>query len=273
MRDHRLALERGKPEKESMTKKKEENKSHSAQQFKRMIRKRFKQITPSCRRGPVEGFLWCWRKSDIEWIGPRCPLLCCRRIRLWMWKEAGWKKTFAVVLQHCSEVECLCIDWADRENREIFHMFISRTPRNKQPSLGLSVLPTQGSASAGYKNPSVSRWASIIVAKSTQFKRQLQRSVAFVLLSALFIHQICTRCTEEALHHLSFTRAIQEAQASHVIRSETSAGVSRTIKSDSFNVKTHFHIKVKTLTVQCKNMSSGDQSNQLDYMLNVFHLM
>lgn len=67
------------------------------------------------------------------------------------------KKTFAVVLQHCSEVECLCIDLVDRENREIFHMFISRTPRNKQPSLGLSVLPTQGPASAGYKNPSVSR--------------------------------------------------------------------------------------------------------------------
>lgn len=73
--------------------------------------------------------------------------------------EAGWgkKRTFALVLQHCLEVECLCIDLADRENREIFHMFISRTPRNKQPSLGLSVLPTQGPASAGYKNPSVSR--------------------------------------------------------------------------------------------------------------------
>ena len=53
--------------------------------------------------------------------------------------EAGWK-TFAVVPQHCSEAECLCIDLAERENREIFHMFISRTPRDKQPSLRLSLL-------------------------------------------------------------------------------------------------------------------------------------
>lgn len=118
--------------------------------------------------------------------------------------EAGWKKekTFAVVLQHCSEVECLCIDLTDRENREIFHMFISRTPRNKQPSLSLSVLPTQGPASAGYKNPSVSRWGSIIVAKAHGLKDSYSAPSLFASLSALFIHQMCTRCSEETLHHL-----------------------------------------------------------------------
>lgn len=111
------------------------------------------------------------------------------------------------MLQHCSGVECLCIDLADRENREIFHMFISRTPWNKQPSLGLSVLPTQGSASAGYKNLSVSRWASIIVAKAHGLKDSYSAPSLFVLLSALFIHQICTRCSEEALHHLYLSGA------------------------------------------------------------------
>lgn len=65
------------------------------------------------------------------------PALFCWRTRLWM--EAGWK-TFAVVLQHCSEAKCLCIDLAERENREIFHMFISRTAWDKQPSLSLSLL-------------------------------------------------------------------------------------------------------------------------------------
>lgn len=89
---------------------------------------------------------------------PRCPLPPGTEGYVYEWRQdEKRKKTFAVVLQHCSEVECLCIDLTDRENREIFHMFISRTPRNKQPSLSLSVLPTQGPASAGYKNPSVSR--------------------------------------------------------------------------------------------------------------------
>lgn len=65
------------------------------------------------------------------------PALLHWRTQLWI--EAGWK-TFAVVLQHCSEAKCLCIDLAERENREIFHMFISRTPQDKQPSLSLSFL-------------------------------------------------------------------------------------------------------------------------------------
>lgn len=85
-------------------------------------------------------------------------------------------------------------------------MFISRTPRNKQPSLSLSVLPTQGPASAGYKNPSVSRWGSIIVAKAHGLKDSYSALSLFALLSALFIHQMCTRCSEETLHHLSCAR-------------------------------------------------------------------
>lgn len=174
------------------------------------------------------------------------------------------------MLQHCLEVECLCIDLADRENREIFHMFISRMPWNKQPSLCLSVLPTQGPASAGYKNPSVSRWASIIVAKAHSLKDSYSAPSLFVLLPALFIHQICTRCSKKALHHLFFAgaRAALFRKPRPVLWSEHifNAGVLRTTRSD--RLKTHFHIKVKTLVVQCKNMNSGDQY-QLDYMSNI----
>lgn len=83
-------------------------------------------------------------------------------------------------------------------------MFISRTPWNKQPSLSLSVLPTQGLASAGYKNPSVSRWGSIIVAKAHGLKDSYSALSLFALLLALFIHHICTRCSKETLHHLSY---------------------------------------------------------------------
>lgn len=101
--------------------------------------------------------------------------------------EAGWK-TFAVVLQHCSEAECLCIDLVERENREIFHMFISRTPPDKQPSPGPVSSAAQGSASAGYKNPSVSRRDSIIVAKAQSWKDSSGALSLFVLLSASFVY-------------------------------------------------------------------------------------
>lgn len=149
------------------------------------------------------------------------------------------------MLQHCSEVECLCIDLADRENREIFHMFISRTPRNKQPSLGLSVLPTQGPASAGYKNPSVSRWGSIIVAKAHSLKDSYSAQSVFVLLSALFIHQISTRRSEEALHHLYFAGS-----------NET---LLRNLWPASHMIPSIYIFKY------------GDQYNQLEYMPNIFH--
>lgn len=84
---------------------------------------------------------WHWVHGHINEIAVSrtsvSPALLHWRTQLWI--EAGWK-TFAAVLQHCSEAKCLCIDLAERENREIFHMFISRTPRDKQPSLSLSFL-------------------------------------------------------------------------------------------------------------------------------------
>lgn len=84
---------------------------------------------------------WHWVHGHIHGIAviktSVSPAVLHWRTCLWM--EAGWK-TFAVVLQHCSEAECLCIDLAERENREIFHMFISRPPRDKQPSPSQSLL-------------------------------------------------------------------------------------------------------------------------------------
>lgn len=158
---------------------------------------------------------------------PCCPLPPGTEGYVYEWRQdEKRKKTFAVVLQHCSEVECLCIDLTDRENREIFHMFISRTPRNKQPSLSLSVLPTQGPASAGYKNPSVSRWGSIIVAKAHGLKDSYSAPSLFASLSALFIHQMCTRCSEETLHHLSC------------------AGVSALLLKSLQSTKSHDHLSI-----------------------------
>lgn len=73
-------------------------------------------------------------------------------------------------------------------------MFISRTAPDKQPSPGSVSSAAQGPASAGYKNPSVSRRDSIIVAKSTELKRQLQRSVAlalgFLCLFIIFVQDV-----------------------------------------------------------------------------------
>lgn len=164
------------------------------------------------------------------------------------------KKTFAVVLQHCSEVECLCIDLTDRENREIFHMFISRTPRNKQPSLSLSVLPTQGPASAGYKNPSVSRWGSIIVAKAHGLKDSYSAPPLFASLSALFIHQMCTRCSEETLHHLSC------------------AGVSALLLKNLQSTKSHGHLSIYIQIWRLSTTKSGKWKHFLQVKCQHFQL-
>lgn len=108
------------------------------------------------------------------------PALLHRRTRVWI--EAGWK-TFAVVLQHCSEAKCLCIDLAERENREIFHMFISRTPRDKQPSLSLSFLLLKAQPAQVIKIlPSQGEITLCLVAKAQELKRQLQRSVTLCLV-------------------------------------------------------------------------------------------
>lgn len=89
------------------------------------------------------------------------------------------KKIFAVLFRGW-----IYLYWFDRE---VFHMFISRTPREKQPSPTLSVLLAQGPVSAGYKNPSVSRWASIIVGKARSWKDSYSAVLLFVLLSASFL--------------------------------------------------------------------------------------
>lgn len=155
----------------------------------------------------TEGCLWCgermtlsawphsWNHSKQDLSVP-CSLL--RRTRLWM--EAGWK-TFAVVLQHCSEAECLCIDLAERENREIFHMFISRTPRDKQPSPSLSLLLLKAQPAQVIKIlPSQGEITLCLVAKAQSWKDSYSAPSLFVLLSGLpflpsFIYQICASCT------------------------------------------------------------------------------
>lgn len=160
MRDHRLALE----EKPGQIKASKEP-SWFCINIREEVRKGKGPSSPAVNNskrleGPrgrlslVQKKEWHWATSHIhERQDPAVPRSYRRRIHLWMevrWKkkkkERERKKTFAVLLRHCAEVERLCIDLADKENREIFHMFISRTPWNKQPSLRLSLLPTQGPA-------------------------------------------------------------------------------------------------------------------------------
>lgn len=78
---------------------------------------------PHRRLSLVWGKKWHWVNSHIHEIAvSRTSVsLALLRWRIQLWMETGWK-TFAVVLQYCSEAECLCIDLSDRENGEIFHM-------------------------------------------------------------------------------------------------------------------------------------------------------
>lgn len=155
---------------------------------------------------------WHWVHGHIHEITvsrTSVPLaLLHRRTRLWM--EAGWK-TFAAELQHCSEAECLCIDLAERENREIFHMFISRTPRDKQPSPSLSLLPLKAQPAQVIKIlPSQGEITLCRVAKAQSWK---DSSALFVLLSVppflpVFIYQILYKMylSSSPLHHLPSDR-------------------------------------------------------------------
>lgn len=110
--------------------------------------------------------------------------------------------------------------------------------------------------------------------ESTKFKRQLQCSIALCLaLGFVYSSNLYKMFWELALHHLSFARAraVLFRKLRPVLWSDQNifnAGVLRTTESE--RLKTHFCIKVKTLAVQSKNMSSGEQYNQLDYMSNVW---
>lgn len=162
-------------------------------------------------------------------------------------------------------------------------MFISRTPRNKQPSLSLSVLPTQGPASAGYKNPSVSRWGSIIVAKAHGLKDSYSTLSLFASLPALFIHQMCTRCSEETLHHLSCAgvsalllknhRSTKSRDHLSILMQIWRLSTTKSGKWKHFLQVTCQHLQLYSYKAARCTVCTYTQSNQSDYMSNIFHVM
>lgn len=114
-----------------------------------------------------------------------------------MKRETGWKLFFSVVLQHCSEAEYLCIDLAERRTTEIFHMFISRTQRDKQPSLSLSLLLLKAQPAQVIKIlPSQGEITLCLVAKAQSWKDSCSARSLFFRppFRLLFVYQIWTRC-------------------------------------------------------------------------------
>lgn len=110
------------------------------------------------------------------------------------------------ILQYCLEAECLCIDLAERENGEIFHMFISRTARDKQPSPSLSVLPLKAQSEQVIKILLSQGELPLLLQKHRVEKTatMLCRSLSSSWLP-LFIHEICTRCSyisSPPIHHV-----------------------------------------------------------------------
>lgn len=113
-----------------------------------------------CTKVFVEYILWCGEsrsacshscESSDPPEEPPCPLKDAAVNR------GGMKNFCSGATTLFRRTEYLCIDLAEKENREIFHMFISRPPRDKQPSLSLSlpllkaqpvqvikILPSQG---------------------------------------------------------------------------------------------------------------------------------
>lgn len=117
------------------------------------------------------------------------------------------------ILQYCLEAESLCIDLAERENREIFHMFISRTARDKQPSPSLSVLPLKAQSEQVIKILLSQGELPLLLQKHRVEKTatMLCRSLSSSWLP-LSIYEICTRCSyisSPPIHHVPSDRVIK----------------------------------------------------------------
>lgn len=143
---------------------------------------------------------WHWVHGYIREIAlSRTSVsLALLRWRTQLWKERQDEKLFfSVVLQHCSEAECLCIDLAERRTTEIFHMFISRTQRDKQPSLSLSLLLLKAQPAQVIKIlPSQGEITLCLVAKAQSWKDCCSARSLFFRppFHLLLVHQIWTRC-------------------------------------------------------------------------------
>ena len=110
------------------------------------------------------------------------------------------------MLQHCSEAECLCIDLAEGKNREIFHMFISRTERDKQPSLSQSLLLLKAQPAQVIKILLSQGEITLCLVAKAQSRRDSTLSLFVLLLGPpfLYLSDLCEMyLISSPPHHLS----------------------------------------------------------------------
>lgn len=139
-----------------------------------------------------------WRCSWNSSKQNLCPLLCCIEGHSSEWRQDE------KLLQECwstaQRPNVFVLIWLREKNREIFHMFISRTPRDKQPSTSLSLLLLKAQPAQVIKIlPSQGEITLCLVAKAQSWKDSSCALSLYVYLSNLNKMYL----SGSSLHHLS----------------------------------------------------------------------